>query len=143
MRVLVCKTYQKHYFEGEFEHIVCWGSYDIPNIAEVANFIMSAQEVYKVEEFDGEYVLVKIDLRGDFSIESILWHVYGVLTPQNRALSVYIVGLLDDLDQGKVSKEEVGAVFDKLIAASVCPNQVSTLVAVRDRYVYGVIEDDK
>lgn len=53
------------------------------------------KEIYKLDECC-ELHLVPVG--NDLSIESILYHAYNIITPQNSFLSRFLVKLLDDFD---------------------------------------------
>lgn len=71
----------------------------------------------------------------DYSIESLYWEVFGILTPNNAFLSRYCVTLLDKYDKHEISLKEVSAEFEKLKEASDFKIQKETLSQIEREYL--------
>lgn len=73
----------------------------------------------------------------DYSIESLYWEVFGILTPDNSFLSRYCVDLLDKHDLGEISYIEIEKKFNELKEACDLELQKKTLSNIFDEFVRG------
>ncbi|RPE30292.1 putative AbiEii toxin of type IV toxin-antitoxin system [Acinetobacter sp. BIGb0102] len=82
---------------------------------------------------DGNLEIIHED--DDYSIESLYWEVFGVLTPNNSFLSRYCVDLLDKYDIGVISLNEIQAKFKELKEAADLNVQKETLGQIESEYL--------
>lgn len=85
-------------------------------------FKVNDQQLQKVIEDD------------DYSVESLYWEVFGILTPDNAFLSRHCVQLLDKFDLGEISYYEIKDEFVKLKAACDLKLQKEVLVDIENRF---------
>lgn len=90
-------------------------------------------KIFKVS--DGE--VEKIQEDDDYSIESLYWEVFGLLTPDNSFLSRYCVDLLDKYDLGNISYQQISEKFSALKDACDLEIQRSTLNKIFNEFVRG------
>lgn len=91
------------------------------------------------ENTDDSVVIYKSD-SGEFSLlkhesndlESILWSMFGVTTPESRHMSNYFVNTLNDLGENKVQVEEVLQRIESFEKSSYSSKQLDTISRVRD-----------
>lgn len=88
-------------------------------------------KIFKVKDL----ALKVIEQDEDFSVESLYWEVFGVLTPDNSFLSRHCVKLLDQLQEGKLSYEFVEQEFQKLIESADNVSQMEVLEDIRKRFL--------
>ena len=88
-------------------------------------------KIFKVK--DSELIAVKED--DDYSIESLYWEVFGVLTPDNSFLSRYCVQLLDKFDLKKITYAEIKFEFNRMKEACDLTLQKQVLNDIEKRFV--------
>ena len=71
----------------------------------------------------------------DYSIESLYWEVFGILTPNNSFLSRFCVDLLDRYDREEISLNEIQSEFESLKEASDLRVQKDTLSQIESEYL--------
>lgn len=71
----------------------------------------------------------------DYSIESLYWEVFGVLTPDNSFLSRYCVQLLDKFDLKKITYAEIKLEFQRMKEACDLTLQRQVLTDIEERFV--------
>lgn len=71
----------------------------------------------------------------DYSVESLYWEVFGILTPDNSFLSRYCVKLLDQLQENKLSYEFVEQEFSRLIESADNISQREVLEDIKTRFL--------
>ncbi|WP_180110682.1 MULTISPECIES: AAA family ATPase [unclassified Acinetobacter] len=81
--------------------------------------------------------LTVIEEDEDYSIESLYWEVFGILTPDNSFLSRYCVDLLDQYDLGRITHDEISQKFNELKDACDLDIQRNTLNKIFDEFVRG------
>lgn len=86
---------------------------------------------------------VKVDFEGDLSVESILWHLCGVIYPQSTYLSRQCVKTLEARDKGEISDMEALEKFTSWIDSSVCEVQKEMLIGIVERFILGLSEGVK
>ena len=101
--------------------------------------LLNGAEIYKIGE-DGEPVLV--DFKGEFSVESVMYHLCGVVYPQSRWLSTYCVELIHQSYLGEDPKDLAIQEFSKLIDGSVCEKQKDFLTALVEKVLMGLDNSD-
>lgn len=89
---------------------------------------------YKIFNVKNEN-LTEIQEDEDYSIESLYWEVFGILTPDNSFLSRYCVDLLDRYDLGKISFNQISEEFSKLREACDLELQRKVLTDIENRFV--------
>jgi predicted ATPase len=65
-------------------------------------------------------------------LESMLWSMFGVITPESRYLSNYFVSALNDLGEDKTTIDEVLAKIESVENISYSRKQIDTISGVRD-----------
>lgn len=88
-------------------------------------------KIFKVKD----QVLKVIEEDEDYSVESLYWEVFGVLTPDNSFLSRHCVKLLDQLQEGKLSYEFVEQEFKRLIESADNISQMEVLEDIKKRFL--------
>lgn len=101
--------------------------------------LMNGAEIYKIGA-DGNPHLV--DFKGEFSVESVMYHLCGVVYPQSRWLSAYCVDLMHESDLGESQKESSIQEFIKIIDASACKKQKDFLTALVEKVLMGLDNSD-
>ena len=91
---------------------------------------------YKIFKVSNQKLTV-IEEDEDYSIESLYWEVFGILTPDNSFLSRYCVDLLDQYDLGRITHVEISQKFDELKDACDLDIQRNTLNKIFDEFVRG------
>ncbi len=81
--------------------------------------------------------LAVIEEDQDYSIESLYWEVFGILTPDNSFLSRYCIDLLDQYDLEKISRNQITQKFNELKDACDLDIQKNTLNKIFDEFVRG------
>lgn len=71
----------------------------------------------------------------DYSIESLYWEVFGILTPDNSFLSRHCVKLLDQLQEHKLSYKFVEQEFIRLIESADNSSQKEVLKDIKTRFL--------
>lgn len=71
----------------------------------------------------------------DYSIESLYWEIFGILTPDNSFLARYCVDLLDKYDLKKISRQEILEEFRLLKSACDLKLQKEVLTDIEKRFV--------
>lgn len=66
------------------------------------------------------------------NLEGLLWTTFGILSPENHFLSEELVRRLNELNQGKMTLDELNLYIDDLLRASYDERQRSFLARVRD-----------
>lgn len=79
--------------------------------------------------------LTVIEEDKDYSIESLYWEVFGILTPDNSFLSRYCIDLLDKYDLKKIDYNEIENKFRELKEASDLEIQRQTLDKIFHEFV--------
>lgn len=98
---------------------------------ESENLEKISYKIFKVK--DSEIFPVVED--NDYSIESMYWEVFEILTPQSSFLSRYTVKLVEDYERNKVSFKFVNEEFDKLIKNSITEKQNNLLKIVKNNFL--------
>lgn len=111
------------------------------DIQSVSEQLLKGVEVWKA--LDKRSDPVKVDFEGDFSVESILWHLCGVIYPQSAYLSRQCVKTLDARDKGEISDIEALEKFTSWIDASVCEVQKEVLRGLVEGFILGLSEEVK
>ena len=111
------------------------------DIQSVSEQLIRGAEVWKT--LDRRSEPVKVDFEGDLSVESILWHLCGVIYPQSTYLSRQCVNTLDARDKGEISDIEALERFTSWIDASVCDVQKGVLRDLVERFILGLSEEVK
>ncbi|HEE6601716.1 UNVERIFIED_CONTAM: ATP-binding protein [Acinetobacter baumannii] len=88
-------------------------------------------KIFKV--IDGDFERIQED--DDYSIESLYWEIFGLLTPDNSFLSRYCVALLDNYDLKKISFYEIKEEFKKLKEACDLDLQKQVLMDIENRFI--------
>lgn len=91
---------------------------------------------YHIFKVDHE-ALRSIQEDEDFSIESLYWEVFGVLTPDNSFLSRYCVDLLDQYDLKEINRHQIEGKFQELKEACDLESQRNTLATIFNEFVGG------
>lgn len=76
-----------------------------------------------------------IEEDNDFSIESLYWEVFGVLTPDNSFLSRYCIDLLDQYDLKKITRHQIEEKFKELTEACDLDIQKNTLDRIFKEFI--------
>lgn len=119
---------------------VYWSKSLSPEVVQTLCFkLMNGAEIYKIGA-DGNPHLV--DFIGEFSIESVMYHLCGVVYPQSRWLSNYVAYLLHKSDLGKAQKEASVHEFIKIIDASACKKQKDYLTALVEKVLMDLDNSD-
>lgn len=79
--------------------------------------------------------LTVIEEDKDYSIESLYWEVFGILTPDNSFLSRYCIDLLDKYDLKEIDLNEIENKFRELKEASDLEIQRNTLDKIFHEFV--------
>lgn len=124
-----------------FDSRICAHMFTPPDIQSVSEQLLKGVEVWKA--LDKRSDPVKVDFEGDFSVESILWHLCGVIYPQSAYLSRQCVKTLDARDKGEISDMEALERFTSWIDASVCEVQKEVLRDLVERFILGLSEGVK
>jgi predicted ATP-binding protein involved in virulence len=66
------------------------------------------------------------------NFESLLWSMFGVITPESRHLSNYFVNKLNDLSENRITIDEVMRKIDSFEESSYNDKQIATISGVRD-----------
>lgn len=101
---------------------------------------MSGAEVWITTDKKSEPV--KVDFDGDFSVESVLWHLCGMIYPQSAYLSRQCVKTLDARVRGEISDMEALEKFTSWIDSSVCEVQKEVLRGLVEAYIIGLEKSD-
>ena len=109
------------------------------DIQSVSEQLLKGAEVWKA--LDKRSEPVKVDFDGDFSVESILWHLCGMIYPQSAYLSRQCVKTLDARDKGEISDMEALERFTSWIDSSVCEVQKEVLIGLVERFILGLSEE--
>ena len=88
-------------------------------------------KIFKVKD----QMLNTIQEDEDYSVESLYWEVFGILTPDNSFLSRYCVKLLDQLQENKLSYEFVEQEFSRLIESADNIHQREVLEDIKIRFL--------
>lgn len=78
-----------------------------------------------------------IEEDNDYSIESLYWEVFGILTPDNSFLSRYCVDLLDKYDLKEISYQQIAEEFKELKEACDLDIQKKTLDKIFNEFIRG------
>lgn len=89
---------------------------------------------YKIFKVSNQKMTV-IEEDEDYSIESLYWEVFSILTPDNSFLSRYCVKLLDQLQENKLSYEFVEQEFIRLIESADNTSQREVLEDIKTRFL--------
>lgn len=89
---------------------------------------------YKIFKVENQKLTV-IDKDEDYSIESLYWEVFGILTPDNSFLSRYCIDLLDKYDLKEINRHEIESKFRELKEASDLNIQKDTLDKIFNKFV--------
>lgn len=71
----------------------------------------------------------------DYSVESLYWDVFEILTPDNSFLSRYCVKLLDEMQEGKKSFNYVENEFKRMIANADNKVQKQVLIDIKEKFL--------
>lgn len=119
-----------------------WGHMFTPtDIQELSAQLLNGAEVWVAADKKSDPV--KVDFEGDFSVESILWHLCGMIYPQSAYLSRQCVKTLDARDKGEISDMEALEKFTAWIDSSVCEVQKEVLRGIVERFILGLSEGVK
>lgn len=88
-------------------------------------------EIFKVKNQKIE--AIKED--SDYSIESLYWEIFGILTPDNAFLARYCVDLLDEYNLKAISHQEILHEFRILKDACDLELQKQVLVSIENRFI--------
>lgn len=91
---------------------------------------------YKIFKIADQSLTV-IEEDKDYSIESLYWEVFGILTPDNSFLSRYCIDLLDKYDLKEIDRNEIENKFRELKEASDFEIQRKTLDEIFHEFVRG------
>lgn len=111
------------------------------DIQDLSVQLLNGAEVWVTADKKSEPV--KVDFEGDLSVESILWHLCGVIYPQSAYLSRQCVKTLDARDKGEISDMEALEKFTSWIDSSVCEVQKGVLMGLVERFILGLSEEVK
>lgn len=111
------------------------------DIQELSVQLLNGDEVWIATDKKSEPV--KVDFEGDLSVESILWHLCGVIYPQSAYLSRQCVNTLDARDKGEISDMEALEKFTSWIDSSVCEVQKEVLRGIVEAYIIGLEKSDE
>lgn len=89
---------------------------------------------YNIFKVDNE-VLHSVVEDEDYSVESLYWEAFGVLTPDNSFLSRYCVQLLDKFDLKKITYAEIKLEFQRMKEACDLTLQRQVLTDIEERFV--------
>lgn len=89
---------------------------------------------YKIFKVENQHLTV-IEENEDYSIESLYWEVFGILTPDNSFLSRHCVNLLDQFDRGEISYYKIKQEFSNLKEACDLKLQREVLADIENRFL--------
>ncbi len=89
---------------------------------------------YNIFKVNNE-ILHSIEEDEDYSVESLYWEVFGILTPDNSFLSRHCVSLLDKFDLKEITYYEIKSEFNKLKAACDLNLQKEVLQDIENRFL--------
>lgn len=89
---------------------------------------------YNIFKVNNE-ILHSVEEDEDYSVESLYWEVFGILTPDNSFLSRHCVSLLDKFDLKEITYYEIKAEFNKLKAACDLNLQKEVLQDIENRFL--------
>ncbi|WP_312326054.1 AAA family ATPase [Acinetobacter sp.] len=90
-------------------------------------------KIFKVEN----QKLTEIKEEEDYSVESLYWEIFGILTPDNSFLSRYCIDLLDKYDLKEITRHQIEQKFQELKEACDLEIQRKTLDKIFDEFVRG------
>lgn len=129
------------YWEGGFDRSIYGGMFRPSTLHWLSKDLIEGAELWKINS--SQEPPVKVDFDGDFSVESILWHLCGMIYPQSAYLSRQCVKTLDERDKGDISDMEALEKFISWIDSSVCEAQKDVLRGLVERFILGLSEEVK
>lgn len=81
--------------------------------------------------------MTEIKEEEDYSVESLYWEIFGILTPDNSFLSRYCIDLLDKYDLKEITRHQIEQKFQELKEACNLEIQRKTLDKIFDEFVRG------
>lgn len=140
MKILFSDSMEiESYWGHRFDWSINVGKLTVKNLHWLSKELIDGAGVWKA--LNKRSVPVKVDFEGDFSIESILWHLCGMIYPQSAYLSRQCVKTLDARDKGEISDMEALEKFTSWIDASVCEVQKDTLRGLVEGFILGLSEE--
>ena len=116
----------------EFDDVYCSKSMSPKVVQALCSKLMGGSVVYKMSS-TGE--IVEVDFKGEFSIESVLYHLCGIVYPQSRWLSSYLLDLLHSTDLKPENKPKVIEECIYILDCSVCDKQKDLLTMLVEKFL--------
>ena len=88
--------------------------------------------VFQVRDGVPRRILIETDTESSSSIEEVLWFAFDVVTPANHFVSEQIVNEISRFEKGKVSKDDVLQLIEKMEANSFNDRQKEFFGAVKE-----------